>query len=311
MSEIVSLKGEIASISERSWDGWKYGTLSSGGKSYPISGHLEGFHVGEAVELTGAWKEHPKYGSQFAVQTVMRSAPTGLAASEKWMIDRLPQIGPQRVKQLVSLFRDDLWDVIENEPRRLCAVAGITEERAEEIRVAYLKYKEERDYYVTCYSYGFNAAEVLRLRQAGMALPDFVDEVFVLYFVPRTGLSFDRLESIRGSRGQPAVGEMRVMAAVIEALRRRAQDGDTAVRPEELVRYAFALADVQVSAIQRAMELATLNGMIQHYRGHVQVRELAEAEGGIANKLIQLARGEPDVADPRPDARDSRTDDGV
>lgn len=309
MSVIVGLSGEITALSSRSWDGWKYGTLQSGSRFYPISGHLEEFRVGDVVDLTGQWKEHPKYGRQFAVSTVIRSAPTGNAANEKWMIDRLPQIGPQRVKALVETFGEELWDVIEFEPVRLAAISGITLERAEEIRTAYIKFKEEREYYVTCYNCGFTATEVHRLRRSGIVLDDFINEVFALYFVEGVNLSYDRLDAIRAAKAQSRTSENRLVASVVEAMRRRAQEGDTAVDPFEAVNLVLGLADIKYQEAVSAVEQAILLQQVVLYRDHIQLAGLARAEQSIADKLINLSRDDNDDRIGS-DARDSGSDVG-
>ena len=64
--------------------------------------------AGELLEMTGEWKEHPKFGRQFAVENAVRAYP----ASENGIIRYLSSgmirgVGKTMAKRMVEAFGAD------------------------------------------------------------------------------------------------------------------------------------------------------------------------------------------------------------
>lgn len=167
-AELQSLRGRIH-FRVRKPGGWGAGTvIPQGAKTWrsgsPFVGVVpEEVEDGDLVELAVLEKKHPRYGDQYEVQALLVHYPSAGTAVVEWMITRLPNIGPERAEAIVNRWGGELWDVLESDPLKLTAIAGITEERAQAIHEAYQAHAEERQMVLELVRLGLTA------KQAGKA----------------------------------------------------------------------------------------------------------------------------------------------
>lgn len=166
MTEIKStqiiVSGTLASWRYANQDGWGLGTLSQANATtaLPIVGKLVGARVGDAVELTGHWATHPKYGQQFQVRTCTAALPQTRAGVLAWLVATLPSLGPARAAELVDTYGVRLWDVIEYAPHDLAKIPGITPARAQAIYDAYQAHRDTRDSMIALRGWGLTDAQI-------------------------------------------------------------------------------------------------------------------------------------------------------
>lgn len=91
--------------------------------------------AGELLEMTGEWKEHPKFGRQFAVENAVRAYP----ASENGIIRYLSSgmirgVGKTMAKRMVEAFGADVLEILDTDPEQLLNVEGIGRKKLERIR---------------------------------------------------------------------------------------------------------------------------------------------------------------------------------
>jgi exodeoxyribonuclease V alpha subunit len=64
------------------------------------------FNPGQTLQLTGFWKDHPQYGSQFQVTRYRETKPATLTGIEKYLGSGLIKgVGPVTAKRVVCPFR--------------------------------------------------------------------------------------------------------------------------------------------------------------------------------------------------------------
>ena len=128
-------------ILSRSDSGWTV-TLATpaggklGTKPTKVVGVMPEVSVDDTCEVHGAWVNHPKFGRQFKAEQVIPK----LAGGDRGLVvflRSLPNVGEHRAREILSTFggRDPVLDILENDPVKLTAVAGITETRASESRL--------------------------------------------------------------------------------------------------------------------------------------------------------------------------------
>ncbi len=72
-----------------------------------IVGHFPSITAGQTLRLTGFWRDHPKYGQQFAQET----KPATLTGLEKYLGSGLIKgVGPVTAKRIVAHFGLDTLD---------------------------------------------------------------------------------------------------------------------------------------------------------------------------------------------------------
>src|SRR6516164_7345536 len=91
-----------------------------------VLGHAAVISAGEFVQASGAWINDRTHSVQFRASFLKATAPTTIEGIEKYLgSGRIRGIGPVYAKKLVRAFGEIVFDVIEQEPRRLREVTGI------------------------------------------------------------------------------------------------------------------------------------------------------------------------------------------
>lgn len=314
--ELVSMSGEIIDMTKKfSADGWGFGKLKAEGQKEPvkITGTLEGFSVGQCVSLTGYWRTTTRYGTQLAVETILADDPQDLKGIKRWIMDRLPQVGPVRAEEIAKKYGATLWHVIESDPMELTSVNGITAQRAEEIAARYREYKKEQELFVPYYSFGMTRREARKAMKYGVKPEELKTDPFLLYLdIPET-FSFRRVNHLANRAGCPRLSPTRLMAAAVNAVQEASNDGHTAVGEDYLLEHASAEANISTEQARAGLALALLDGcLVREVFGDedlISLRDLTQAEAAIAIKLGRLLKDEPhDGTDPGPDAGGSSSD---
>lgn len=120
-----------------------------------IVGNLIGVNPGETVELQGRWVYKKDYGEQFEVKNYRTIVPSTVAGMEKYLGSGLIKgIGPVTANRIVSHFKLDTLDVIENSPNRLLEVEGVGQKRVSMIRRAWEAQKEIKEIMLFLQSHG-------------------------------------------------------------------------------------------------------------------------------------------------------------
>ena len=100
-----------------------------------VVGMMPEVHVGSVLSLTGKWKLDPKFGRQFAAETVEETLPATVYGIEKYLGSGLIKgIGPKFAKRIVSAFGEDTLRIIEEQPEELLKINGIGPLRVERIK---------------------------------------------------------------------------------------------------------------------------------------------------------------------------------
>ena len=108
-----------------------------------VVGVMPEIHVGSVLSLTGKWKFDPKFGRQFAAETVDETLPATVYGIEKYLGSGLIKgIGPKFAKRIVNTFGEDTLRIIEEHPDELLKISGIGPLRVERIRKSWAEQKE-------------------------------------------------------------------------------------------------------------------------------------------------------------------------
>jgi glycerate kinase len=95
-----------------------------------IVGNLLSITPGEILKLQGEWKNHPKYGEQFLIQSYESVVPASVKGVEKYLGSGLIKgIGPVMAKRLVNKFGIETLEIIEKDIQKLQEVEGIGTKR--------------------------------------------------------------------------------------------------------------------------------------------------------------------------------------
>jgi len=96
-----------------------------------VVGHAAAIGAGEFVQASGRWVNDRTHGVQFRADFLRSAPPTTAEGIEKYLASGMIKgIGPIYARKLVKAFREQVFDVIEQQPERLQEVDGIGPKRA-------------------------------------------------------------------------------------------------------------------------------------------------------------------------------------
>lgn len=91
-----------------------------------IIGYLPDPNPGEALNITGDWENHPRYGPQLKIESYELVLPKTADNIQRYLSSGIIEgIGPKLAARLVSHFKDQTLEIIETSPNRLLEIPGI------------------------------------------------------------------------------------------------------------------------------------------------------------------------------------------
>ena len=264
-----------------------------------VVGHAAMISAGEFVQANGGWANDRTYGLQFRASFLKATAPTTVDGIEKYLGSGMIRgIGPVYAKQLVRAFGEAVFEVIEQEPRRLREVTGIGPKRAERIIEGWAEQRVIREIMLFLHSNGVGTSRAVRIYKTYGA-----DSVRLIcenpYRLARDirGIGFRTADQIAGKLGIEKTALIRVRAGISYALAEAMDEGHCGLPAEDLVASTETLLDVPAELVETALRLELADGAVvgDNLGGRrcVFLAGLYRAEREIANKLKALAAGKP------------------
>jgi len=217
------------------------------GEEITVTGPLGHVHEGETVELGGGWREHDRFGRQFAAEAVRLREPVSEAAL-LGVLSAVKHVGSFGAGFLLDKWGAEVLEVVDADPRaRLLEIPGIGKRK---ISAAVTSWQEAR------------ALRAVRLFLDGHGVPAAVagrvvralgrDAIGVLTEDPYRlteldGVGFATADALAVALGTPPDSPSRLRAGVLHALREAEADGHCALPHAELAARARRLlgADVE------------------------------------------------------------------
>ena len=255
--------------------------------------------AGEWVTATGEWETDRRHGQQFRAGFMRFSEPSTTDGILKYLgSGMIPGIGPVYAKKLVKAFGEQVFDIIETEPRRLRDVPGIGEVRTRQIIAAWKEQKSIREIMVFLHEYGVGTGRATRIYRTYGA-----DAVRVLSRDPYRlirdirGIGFRVADGIALKLGIEPNAMVRVRAGVMHVLQEASGQGHCGLPEHELLEQACSLLDVPDTLARQALDHEIADGHLvaDGVEGTpcLFITGLYRAELAIARRLLETAAGSP------------------
>ena len=155
------LRGSVESVTFRKEDtGFTVLELNSGGELVTVVGVLPQINDGEELRLTGKWDFHRSFGRQFRAELCERKLPSTAGDLLRYLSSGVIKgIGPSTALKIVEEFGDESFEVLENEPKRLAKIKGISIAKAEEISARFKEQFAMREVMISLERFGMTASE--------------------------------------------------------------------------------------------------------------------------------------------------------
>lgn len=127
-------------------------------------GSFANIQPGQTLNLTGQWRNHPKYGEQFQVFKYRESKPATLTGLEKYLGSGLIKgVGPVTAKRIVAHFALETLDIIEHDIARLAEVPGIGRKRVKMIQTAWETQKAIKEVMLFLQGHGVSTVYAVKI----------------------------------------------------------------------------------------------------------------------------------------------------
>ena len=271
-------------------------------------------HKGRRYRLTGEWKEHPRYGEQFAFSSYEEPEPT----TEDGILSFLSSgvikgVGPSTAMAIVRRFGDETLRIIAEDPDRLMEVGGIGQKKAAAIAESYEQHRGYAQTVMKLSAFDISPAVSMKLFkvygagavEAVMENPyQLIDDVY--------GIGFKKADAIAQKIGIEADSPYRIRSAVLYALYARAQAGDTYAPEAELTEEVAGFLDVSRDSVKDAeLELALDGRIFKEVLGGERtliLNSYRRAERACAYKILQLCSCDLDAIPMDPERLISRAE---
>lgn len=267
---------------------------------FTATGYMPYLSVGESIELTGHWTEHPDYGEQFKADSYESVLPTDEAAILKYLSSGvIPGIGEATAKNLVAHFGSETLEIMLNSPSRLIEIKGISPKRAEKIASAFLELQSMQGVIIFLQQFNIGASTAMRVQKVlGQHTVERIKENPYILTDMVDGIGFKTADEIAFFQGMPKNSPIRIRHGIKYLLMNAAYTGGHTYLPrQELVLEAAKRLEVTPDEAENGIaELVLSRAVYTEKAGNTERCMLAmfySAENYVARRLASMTATAP------------------
>ena len=264
-----------------------------------VVGHAAAISAGEFISATGWWTTDREHGLQFKATGVTTTQPTSLEGIEKYLGSGMIRgIGPVYARALVGAFGEAVFDLIEQEPKRLREVTGIGAKRAARIVAGWADQKAIREIMLFLHAHGVGTSRAVRIYKTyGQDAIALITENPYRLARDIRGIGFRTADQVAAKLGIEKEAMIRVRAGLSFGLAEATGQGHCGLPVAELTRSTSELIEVGAGLIGDALQLELGDGELVadtvDGEACVFLAGLYRSEQAIAERLRLLSRGRP------------------
>ncbi|MCL2508101.1 MAG: ATP-dependent RecD-like DNA helicase [Oscillospiraceae bacterium] len=254
---LTELCGTVENVTFRKEEtGFSVLDLNSGGELVTVVGVIPLVTQGEELRLTGRWDYHASFGRQFRAETCEQKLPNTAADLLKYLsAGVIKGVGPATALRIVEKFGDEAFDVLENDPRRLASIPGISLSKAEDISQKFKEQFAVREVMIALSRFGMTPNECLKVYKLfGRDAVDTVTRNPYVLCLESIGIGFDRADTIAAAMPSPPDRILRDMAGVIHVIRHNLGNGHTCLPREKLTPLCAEMIGANIKAVEEAVD---------------------------------------------------------
>ena len=294
--QLQKLEGVVEhTIYENAETGYAVFEVDAGGQDVVVAGNVGGIDNGMHVTVYGHMVNHPSYGEQFRAESCEASLPQDESGLLSYLSSGvLPYIGPATAKKIVKLFGGDALTVIGETPQKLCAIKGITAEKAAAISREFHRLYGVREAVAWFTQFGLSAQNaVTAYRAFGPHTVEALTQNPYLLCGEPLQLKFGQVDGIAAALQFESGSRLRVAAGLLYALRHNAGNGHTCLPRAKLLASTARFLRVEPDAIEAGLQEMLQDGELCARTfadtEYIYLPDLLAAEEDIAVRLGELS----------------------
>ena len=260
------------------------------GSRVTVVGIMPRIMAGSVLEVTGEWKTHKKYGTQFQADLAVEKIPATARAIERYLGGGMIKgVGPLNAKRIVSCFGEETLDIIDREPERLLEVKGIGKKIMEKIREGWEAQKEIRSIMLFLHEKEINQSLAMKIfKQYGNESIRTIEENPYRLAEEVWGIGFKTADEIAMKLGFEKTGYMRIRAGISYVLSRATEDGHCFLTMEQLHKKGAKILECDECYIVMTLDDMIRMEMVIREDDAVYLPFLYRVEKSVARKLCRL-----------------------
>ena len=265
--------------------------FSYGKTSRTAAGRMPKPNLGAMIDMEGEWKRHPRYGLQFNPETVTIQAEKVEPESMLGYLKSgfLYGVGPSMAERLYEIFGDNVAEVIEQAPEKLCEISGITEAKSLKIQESYQQTKQ----YIPLAAYlrGATKYQLMTIYQkyGEKSVPLLKEDI---YRVIRDieGFGFIKADKLAAACGVKKDSSTRIRVAILHVLQNVAADGHCFMHEGSLGNELRILLKMPILVDRLRYEISKLQeaGEVVLEDGNVYLTSIYQAECECAESIDRI-----------------------
>jgi exodeoxyribonuclease V alpha subunit len=268
--------------------------------SIAVTGPLAHVMGGETLLCTGAFSRHARYGWQFAVENFRSLLPRTADGVMRWLIARVPGIGPAFARAIVNHFgAEEVFGELDRDPERLREVRTrsgrpISARAVARAIAAWRDVASVREVEAFLFEHGLSAGLAGRLVKAygDEVIAVLTREPYRLIELPRVG--FKIADGIAQSLGIELDDPQRLRAGLRFVLEEAETQGSTFLPLEELWRRAGRILGVgELDPLESAVRALAADDEVVVEGDRLYRLGLWEMERRLAADLAERAGARP------------------
>ncbi len=246
--------------------------------------------AGEEFEARGVWEPNRDFGPQFKADELSLKRPDSLAGIERYLGSGLIEgIGPKYAKRMVEKFGPKVFDIIENESKKLEDVEGVGKKRRLEIRESWMKQKSIHGIMLFLHQHGISSSRALRIYKTyGNEAQTVLKENPYRLAQDIRGIGFKTADDIAYQLGVAEDAPERIKAGILHVLETAAGNGHCCFPEAKVVEKAAELLGVE-ALIAPQVEALITSDQIERHGEFLYLPYLRAAEQSIAASVKSLA----------------------
>lgn len=268
-----------------------------------------GARVGEVLTIRGPVRRHKSGELQIEAETAERRLPKTRAGIEAFLGSGSVQgIGPKLAADIVAVFGEETFDVLDNSPERLLGVPGVGKKRVAKIKATWGADKGIREVLVFLRSNGISGAFAKRIfAEYGARAVRVIEENPYRLARDVTGIGFLKADAIAQTGGLKPNDPRRIRAGTEFTLLRGLDDGHVLLPRAALLVSAAELLGVDDSLVEDSIDGMLEDGsLVEDLLGTdgaaIYLPEPEAAEAELAKAIVALngtpsRLGRPDEAE--------------
>ena len=249
---------------------------------------------GDYAEFIGKFTVHATYGQQFSVESFEKKAPENAAAILKYLsAGAIKGIGPATAVKIVERFGEESLNVIQNTPKDLTAIKGISLSKALAISEEYRKQYGIKDIMIMLSKYKVSPDRCLKIyRRFGEKSTDIIKSNPYTLCEEGLDFGFETAEDIAADMNFEKESELRVSAGIEYVLRKNLANGHTCLPRSKFIPVACKLLECKESTVEiccdRLIDCFRIACEVVNGEEYLSIPAYNSAEHHIAARLLSV-----------------------